>query len=394
MAEVVIKVTPGGSIAGRVVDGDGKPVAGVTVMGDLQTTGERTMIVNGMITSGVQALTSAAGTYELRALDAGTYHLRVLDRGKPLRPRGTPTKVELAAAEKKTGVDLAIDRPNGVIKGTVTGPDGKPLADAWVSAHQDLMSMIDGMRGDDTADSRMVMVEADGTGGPAGGSDLPPALTDAQGHYEIRGLGHGRYDVVAEAQKGELRARKADVTPDATVDLQVLGVTTLSGTVHGPNGPAKLFSVELDGPTRASRSFTDGTFSFGRVDPGMYTLRVESSDGNAEAKVEVKQNQPATTDIALVANSIVVGKLVDGTGKPLAGLGIVLIPDTGDGRLQIQLEGPPPQSGPDGAFRIEHRAEKSALVVMSPGHPFTKKGLDLQPGKTLDLGAVTVAASP
>jgi len=29
----------------------------------------------------------------------------------------------------------------------VTGPDGKPLADAWVSAHPDMLSMLDSMRG-------------------------------------------------------------------------------------------------------------------------------------------------------------------------------------------------------------------------------------------------------
>src|ERR1051325_7345404 len=111
---------------------------------------------------------------------------------------------------------------------------------------------------------------------------MAPPGTAAQGHYEIRGLLPATYTVIAEAQRGQLRGRATGIKPDATVNLQALGVTTLSGTVTSPAGPTALFSVELDGPTRAQRGFTDGKFSFGRVDPGTYTVRVQSSDGNAE----------------------------------------------------------------------------------------------------------------
>jgi protocatechuate 3,4-dioxygenase beta subunit len=398
MPETILKVTPGGSIAGHVVDGEGKPVAGVSVMASNVASGEHTTIRNGMVTSGVQGLTDAAGAYQLVGLSPGPYRMSVLDRGKPLPLRGRPPAVELAASEHKTSVDLAIDRPTGVITGTVTGPDGKPLADAWVSAQQDLIAMLDGARGDadrtDRPVSRTLVVEnREGSGGVPDAT-APPALTDAQGHYEIRGLPHGTYTVIAEAQRGQLRARATEIKPDATVDLQALGVTALSGTVTGPAGPTGLFSIELEGPTRAQRSFTDGKFSFGRVDPGSYTVRVQSSDGNAERKVDVTPNQPATLDITLAANAVVIGKLVDASGKPLAGLPVVLTPDHGDGRLQVQISGPPPTSGPDGSFRLEHRAERCALMVMRPPRPFSRPGLALEPGKTLDLGAITVDTPP
>jgi hypothetical protein len=166
--------------------------------------------------------------------------------------------------------------------------------------------------------------------------------------------------------------------------------------VHGANGATPLFTVALDGPTTAARSFTDGKFQLGRVDPGAYTVRVTSPDGNAEAKVTVLPGQPATVDIPLVANAIVVGKLVDLQGKPIAGVGVALIPDSGDGRVMLSLEGPPPTSGPDGSFRLEAKAGKMILLAMTPPRPFTKHGLTLESGKTLDLGAVTVdpAAPP
>ncbi len=426
MADVVLKVTPGGSIAGRVLDGDSKPVAGMSVMASAQGPSQRTMIVNGMVTSGVQGVTGANGSYELRGLAAGNYGLSVLDRGRPLRMRGKPVQVKLANADKKTGVDLSVDRPNGVIKGVVTGPDGKPLADAWVSVRQDLESMIEGAMGrpggpgggpggsgssgpggagggpgsggtggpggDGEGESRFVTVESRDEGGGAAAGAIPPALTDAQGRFEIIGLPHSSYEVLAEAQAGKLRGRSTAVTPDATIAIQVLGVTSLSGTVRGANGPSALFTVELAGPTRAQRTFTDGTFSLGRVDAGSYVVRVTSRDGNAETKVVVVPNKPTTVDIVLVANAIVVGTLVDVAGKPVAGVPITIIDDRGDGRMQISIEGVPPMSGPDGKFRIEHKAGLGMLVVLTPPRPVTKKGLALEAGKMLDVGQVQVGA--
>ncbi len=151
-----------------------------------------------------------------------------------------------------------------------------------------------------------------------------------------------------------------------------------------------MFSVELGGPTRAQRNFTDGKFSFSRVDPGAYTVRVQAGDGNGQGKALVKPNELATIDITLTSNAIAVGKLVDTSGSPLAGQPVALVPDNGTGRLQLQLDSPPPTTGPDGSFRLEHRAENCILVVMRPPRPFTKRGLVLEAGKTLELGAVTV----
>jgi protocatechuate 3,4-dioxygenase beta subunit len=389
-------VAPGASIAGRVTDGAGKPVAGTEVMASQRTDGERTMIMNGRITSGVHGLTDATGAYKLVGLSPGSFRVTALDRGKPLRLHKPAPTVELAANEDKTGVDLVVDRANGVIQGTVTGPDGAPLADAWVSLHQDMLSMLgagDEARrpGPGAPEPRMMVVEARDTGGAADDSALPPALTDAQGHYEIRGLPHATFTVTAEAQRGQLRARATDIKPDATVDLRALGVTTLEGKVTGPNGPVALFSVELEGPTRTQRSFTDGAYSFTRVDPGTYTVNVQSSDGNGQASVAVAPNQPTALDIALAANAIVTGKLVDATGRPVADQAITLIADSGDERLEIRIEGVAPTTAADGSFRLEQRAGRFALVVLrSP--PFIKRGLALSAGKTFDLGTVALDA--
>jgi hypothetical protein len=218
--------------------------------------------------------------------------------------------------------------------------------------------------------------------------EAPPALTDAQGRFEIRGLARAPYEVIAEARAGKLRGRAADITPDATLTIRTAGVTTLSGTVTGPRGPAALFTIELEGPTRAQRTFTNGAFELGRVDPGSYALHVRSSDGAGDAKVEVLAGQPATVDVTLVANAVVVGVIVDGAGRPLAGVPLTVVEQTG-GTVKIAIEGSPSTSGPDGRFRIEHEAGPSALIVLLP-QPITKRGLVLESGRTLDVGEIRV----
>jgi hypothetical protein len=390
MAAVVVAVKPGASIAGKVVDGQGKPIASVAVMAAPAGDTERTTIVNGVVTSGVQALTNAGGGFELRGLGAGSYRLRVLDRGRPL-PSKSDAKVMLAAGETKTGVVLAVERPDGVIRGVVTGADGKPLADAWVSLHQDLADMIGDVEAGGEG-ARMVHVEVRDDGGDTGA--IAPALTDESGRFEIRDLPRVPWTVVAEAQAGKLRGRAVRVVPDADIAIQAVGLTELRGKVIAPGGAPPSFQVELSGPTRAQRSFaaSDGTFSFSRIDPGDYTVTVTSSAGNGRATVRIAAGHTANVEIPLGANAVVVGKLVDAAGKPVGGVPLTIIPDSGDGRLQIQLEGPPPTSGPDGTFRLEAKAGPSMLLVMVPPRPIPKRGLNLEAGKTLDVGSITVGA--
>jgi protocatechuate 3,4-dioxygenase beta subunit len=390
MADVAIAVKPGGSIAGRVVDGKGKPVAGASVNA---ATGNRTAVVNGMVTSGFAALTGADGTFELGGLAAATYRLSVLDRGRPLplKTAVAATTIAIGAAEHKTGVELVVDRPDGVIQGTVTGPDGKPLADAWVSVDQSIEDMLAGLDAR-PGESHELSVESRDEGGGATNA-IAPVLTDANGHFAITGLTRAPWTVTAEAQGGKLRGRVEHVKPDATIAIAIASVRELHGTVHATPAPA-WFAVELDGPTSAQRTFawTDGTFSFARVDPGDYTVKVTSSAGTGEAKVTVGAAENGSVEITLTSNGTIVGKLVDADGKPLADIGLAVVPDTGDGRIQISLSGPPPTSGPDGSFSVPSKPGKVILAALLHGAPAMKPGLVVQAGQTLDIG--TFVASP
>jgi protocatechuate 3,4-dioxygenase beta subunit len=396
--ETVIEVKPGASIAGRVVDGAGKPVAGVKVAATPTGGTDKTTIVNGMITSGVQALTTGQGTFEIRGLHAGAYRLGALENGKPLPSKGGDTKVTLGATEKKSGVTLTVDRPDGAIRGVVTGPDGKPLAEAWVSLHVGLEDMLAAQStGHEESGSRMVRIEMSDDDESGDAASLAPVLTNASGAFEISGLARTQVTVVAEAPQGKLRGQAMRVVPDAQITIQALALTELRGTVKAPGGKAPAwFTVELDGPTREQRNFAsgDGAFSFARVDPGSYTVSVTSPAGNGQAQVTIVAGQPASVEIVLAANAIIIGKLVDPAGKPLAEAPLTVIPDLGDGHTRISISGPPATSAADGTFRIEAKAGKSGLIVMTPGPPTSRMGLVLEAGKTLDVGTITVGAPP
>nr|HEX4316902.1 carboxypeptidase-like regulatory domain-containing protein [Kofleriaceae bacterium] len=400
---VVLHVTPGASIAGRVVDAHGDPVPAVAVAASLATGPQRTVIVNGMITSGAQAITDGSGAFEIRGLGAGEFSLAVLDRGHALTTIGRkPVRVTVAASEHRTGVEIAVDRAQGTIEGVVTGPDGQPVADAWVSASQDLASMLGdamgpggGSGGDDgpSGTRTVTMMDSDDGGGGGGPSDLPPALTDAGGHYKLVGLTHASYDVVAEAQGGKLHAAAHGVVPDATANLQLAGITAIAGTVHAAGGavPA-LYTVTLSGgPTQAERDFAaaDGSFDLDRVEPGSYEVTVSSSDGNASQQVTVAAGQTAHVDLVLAANAVVTGHVVDATGKPVGGVPVVVEPDSGDGRVSVSLHAPPPTTSPDGSFRVDAKPGPAMLILLA-SPPVTRRGLALEAGKTTDVGSIVM----
>ncbi|MBX3162172.1 MAG: sigma-70 family RNA polymerase sigma factor [Deltaproteobacteria bacterium] len=403
--DTIVPVAPGGSIAGRVVDKAGKPVASVMV--SAESGGDVLRIENGAVTSGYKAMASTAGTFEIRGLGAATYRLSVLDTGRAMKP-AKAVKVALSAGQHATGVDVVVERPTGTIRGTVTGPDGAPVAETWVALYQTTTDQLVALSSDsDDAEPRRVWMRAGGTEG----RDPPPVMTDARGHFELTNLLRGRYQVVAEAQAGKLRGGAADVTTDAQVSIRLASVSSLRGTVRGPRGPTDLFTVILKGPldpratdapfvfppptepTIVSRSFTDGAFAFPRLEPGDYAIDVNSTDGTGKASVRVTSNEAASVDIVLVANGTVTGRLVDKAGKPLSGLGVVLIPDQPPGQLQIEIHSLPPTSGPDGRFQVQGPPGTRTLAVLG-STPTAKRGISLAAGSTVDVGDVTVDGLP
>lgn len=396
----VVRVAPGGSIEGRVIDAAGKPVAGVMITASADD--DTTIFEHGVVASGFKTISSADGAFELHSLGAGKYRLGALASGIPMKPKKA-VKVALAPAQHATGVVVVVERPTGTIRGTVTGPDGAAISDAWVAVHQTVFDQMAALRANDDDGPSRVMVN----GGPAEGSESPPVLSDGHGHFEVTNLLPGKYQVVVEARGGQLRGGAADVTTDADLTIQLASESALRGTVHGSHGPAELFSVRVARPStgdpnafptaaagpRYNGSFTDGAFAFPRVDPGDYTVEVTSTDGTGKATVRVATNEDASVDVALVSNGIVTGRAVDSAGKPVSGVGAALLADQPPGHFNVVLHEEPSTTGPDGRFQVAGPPGTRMLVIL--GREFTAKhGISVTAGNTIDIGDVIVAAQP
>jgi hypothetical protein len=131
-----------------------------------------------------------------------------------------------------------------------------------------------------------------------------------------------------------------------------------------------------------------GEYRFIRVDPGTYRVSVTGDAGRGTGEVNVVEGATATLDIKLASDGLVIGKLVDAAGKPVAGAPVIVVawqpPNTPQ---QITLNGPPPMSNPDGTFKVSAPAGKSTLVVIG-GARTMYSGFTVVSGQTMDVGSI------
>jgi protocatechuate 3,4-dioxygenase beta subunit len=149
----------------------------------------------------MRAKVEADGSYRLEQLDAGTYYVSASAKGYETRYYGdtrdlsAATQVPVADGETVAEIDITLERlavPEGRIAGRVTRADGTPIANAVVHA-----------------------VAPDGPYG------YGAAETDAEGHYEIRGLVEGSYVVEAWHEQFLPRFYGDVVTYDEALRVEV-----------------------------------------------------------------------------------------------------------------------------------------------------------------------------
>jgi hypothetical protein len=132
------------------------------------------------------------------------------------------------------------------------------------------------------------------------GSTTVTVTTNKQGVYTFSGVALGQYTVLADVSNNYLYTTTNPVTINVTADttanfgvilkkkVKVSGTTTVTGSVQGAsthvlgasNQPLSGVQVSLsDGIQIATQSSQTGTFDFGSIDEGLYTLTVTAPEG-------------------------------------------------------------------------------------------------------------------
>jgi len=420
--DVVVVLEPRASATGRVVDAGGAPLRSGSVEYQPRRPKERGgMMISFNMRDRNRAPIGEDGSYTLRGLDGGEYDVRVLDRaGNVVRWAGppdqkfSPARKTLAAAVANTGLDYTVERRDGVLRGVVVGPDGAPLADAWVTASPARLSGAESMfhrPEPDRSDERVGVVpelpkddELEGSGGlPLGLGRGEPVLTGEDGRFEITGLARRTHTLQVEALRGSARARLSDVAIGSDVRLQALPLAEIAGRVRVGGQPVARYELVITrkhggGTSRDTETVrrADGVFELDHLEPGAYKLTATADAGHVEHELELTAGERARVELELRPWARLRGLVLDGrTGAPLAGLSLMAIqPDTFQASTMVDtMLGKGSRTDAAGRFEVQRiAAGKGTLKIsdgdITAGRTVAEVKFEVEAGAEQDLGTI------
>jgi len=337
-------MTPGGTIEGRVLDPDGKPVDGAAVRG----------------------ITAGDNPVEISALVEQDQLRRFSGR--------TAAPVDVSPSPFASDPQFVARGELGVLLGPIP-PIPPPGAIPARAA-----SIVD------PTSAGMAFV------GDPEPLAIPPDrasiwTTGPDGRYRIRGLAKSKLGVLAVAGGyAEGRSREVAISPGqhaSGVDITLSAGTYLFGRVADPRG-APISGAQISAKPDVGGqidSFTDADGMY-RVGPlsgnvqlvasayGHVDARRSLDLATAKGKTALEQREDITLE---VADAVLAGTLDDATGAAVGGAQLEIISGAADGRQVVV--------GPDGAFSVDMLpAGKLRVRVTHPAYPSAE--LDAVASKT------------
>lgn len=308
VVERTIVMEAGVSISGRVLDPEGKPVAGAQVRFGAGDGSDPMMAMAGAFLRRAEPrLTGADGGFELPGARAGQASVVEVKADGFLLANSEPVTVAAGTTPKPIEIKL---RRAATLEGRVTSKDGKPISGVEISWQEK-----DDAQGDREL-RRMVR-----------GAQATPAYTDATGHYSLADVGVGEIKVAfTHSQFVDLDDQPVTTAEGkvATLDVQLDQGLIVSGAVIGPDDrPVAGARVWLRSNEMSvwenAKSDEAGKFSFAGLKEGTYLVN-GSSEGltNSSSEVSAKAGGPPVT-LRMAKALKIEGTVRFADGRPVVG---------------------------------------------------------------------------
>ena len=388
----VIEMHAGGSIAGRVIDADGSPVANVRVAAGWAVVNQLGVALadpDTMPEIERETVTAEDGTYRLEGLEPGakTITVKAPSGASEMLRRITVVRDQVAEAED---IQLAGE---GVIAGQIVWSSGDPIQGARVFGGPDQTSALRTM--DTGADGRFELRNL-----PEGMQVIGVLVPGSPVHLEM-GVELGRTDVRIEfPEQGSLRVvvkRASDGEPVASyslaterTDLAGFQAQFIDQIVRRAIGP-----IQVDAE--------NGSYLLRGIGPGAYAVTVEAPGFPAmrQAQITVAAGgAPSEVEILLPEGNALSGTVTLPDGTPAASARIFAVLG---GALEaveatemaevFEDEEPQAAAAADGTFRIPTSAPGTYdLVVLLDGRlPAHHQNVDLSEG---DVEGIEIEMPP
>jgi hypothetical protein len=345
--DLVIYLTPGGTISGQISSPGGKPVSGVTVQAL-----KRSHRFGKPVFDEVASAESKSGEYRLTTLPAGDYYVRAVPVQQPkadtinsnvyvptyypgTTDQSPSTLLALRAGEQLAGIDLALSRVRAMV---VTG------------------RVIDALTKSPSSESEVTLVEE---------VNVTPAsysvTADAKGNFKLRDIPRGSYRLVAQkttqsdkdkpiwgqkpVQVGDVDVRNVEVVVSRGVEVSGrilvegksnIDLTRLTGVLElEPTSIMRGFTPEVENASLKQ----DGRFVFQDVPEGNYRinffpiptgfyLKAAQTPDVLEIGVTVIRGQPIQAlELALRSGVARIEGTVIKDQQPSPGTAVVLVPN-------------------------------------------------------------------
>ena len=301
---VDLALEPGATITGRVVSGNGSPVAGVCIH-----------------------IYSSEGSSDATSDAAGRYRLTGVTPGQNLISGSHPTLGEvvekpLTVVEGDNQLELHLE-PNSEIRGHVVGPDGKPVA--------------------------KLEIRLDNLGNRT--------LTAADGSFLFTALSPGPTELSVSDERFALVVKKVTV-PGIDVEIRLTAGSTLGGRLLGLTSYTDAWIAAHQGKSSVNGTIdAEGRYQIPQLGPGPWEILAAQRYRSVRTRTVVAAGVPEVhLDITFPPAFPVRGRVTGADGKPVPG---ALLKIRQRGSTSSRLD----QAAPDGSFTLELEAGRYTVAA-------------------------------